>query len=213
MPAPERELGKRVGIVGAGPPALSAAFYLRKKGYAVTVIDRMPEPGGLLMYAIPEYRIPKDKVREVVRAIADMGVVFRPNVHVGEDVQLEEIIAQYDSVFLDTGAWKRNIIGIDGEELTQFGLEFLVEVKSWMRDKSGSDVVVVGGGNVAVDVAVTASRLGAKNVTMVSLETAADMPATARGAEARGGRERQAPRRLGPGAGTARGRQGHGYAL
>ena len=179
MPAPERELGKRVGIVGAGPAALSAAFYLRKKGYAVTVIDRMPEPGGLLMYAIPEYRIPKDKVREVVRAIADMGVVFRPNVHVGEDVQLEEIIAQYDSVFLDTGAWKRNIIGIDGEELTQFGLEFLVEVKSWMRDKSGSDVVVVGGGNVAVDVAVTASRLGAKNVTMVSLETAADMPATA----------------------------------
>lgn len=179
MPAPERENGKSVGIVGAGPAALSAAFYLRRKGYAVTVIDRMAAPGGLLMYAIPEYRMPKDKVREVVSAIAGMGVVFRPNVHVGEDVQLEELIAQFDSVFLDTGAWKRNIIGIDGEELTEFGLEFLVEVKSWMRGKSGSDVVVVGGGNVAVDVAVTASRLGAKSVTMVSLETAEDMPATA----------------------------------
>ena len=179
MPAPEHENGKTVGIVGAGPAALSAAFYLRRKGYAVTVIDRMQEPGGLLMYALPEYRLPKDKVREVTQAIADMGVEFKMNVKVGEDIQLDEIIEQYDSVFLDTGAWKTNIIGIDGEDLTQFGLEFLVEVKTWMRDKVGRDVVVVGGGNVAVDVAVTAHRLGARNVTMVSLETAEQMPATA----------------------------------
>lgn len=179
MPAPERENGKTVGIVGAGPAALSAAFYLRKKGYAVTVIDRMKEPGGLLMYALPEFRIPKEKVRQMTQAIADMGVVFKMGVKVGEDVELEEIISQYDSVFLDTGAWKPNIIGIDGEDLTQFGLEFLVEVKTWMRDKVGRDVVVVGGGNVAVDVAVTARRLGARNVTMVSLETAEQMPATA----------------------------------
>lgn len=179
MPAPEKENGKTVGIVGAGPAALSAAFYLRKKGYAVTVIDRMKEPGGLLMYALPEFRIPKEKVRQMTQAIADMGVVFKMGVKVGEDVELEEIISQYDSVFLDTGAWKPNIIGIDGEDLTQFGLEFLVEVKTWMRDKVGRDVVVVGGGNVAVDVAVTARRLGARNVTMVSLETAEQMPATA----------------------------------
>ena len=179
MPAPEKENGKTVGIVGAGPAALSAAFYLRRNGYAVTVIDRMKEPGGLLMYALPEYRIPKDKVRQMTQAIADMGVVFKMGVKVGEDVELEEIISQYDSVFLDTGAWKPNIIGIDGEDLTQFGLEFLVEVKTWMRDKVGRDVVVVGGGNVAVDVAVTARRLGARNVTMVSLETAEQMPATA----------------------------------
>ena len=179
MPAPQKENGKTVGIVGAGPAALSAAFYLRRKGYAVTVIDRMQEPGGLLMYALPEYRLPKDKVREVTQAIADMGVEFKMNVKVGEDIQLDEIIDQYDSVFLDTGAWKPNIIGIDGEDLTQFGLEFLVEVKTWMRNKVGRDVVVVGGGNVAVDVAVTAHRLGARNVTMVSLETAEQMPATA----------------------------------
>ena len=178
MPAPEKENGKTVGIVGAGPAALSAAFYLRKEGYSVTVIDRMKEPGGLLMYAIPEYRLPKAKVREVTKAIADMGVVFKMDVKVGEDISLDEIIGQYDSVFLDTGAWKRRIIGIDGEDLTEFGLEFLVEVKSWMRDKAGSDVIVVGGGNVAVDVAVTAKRLGAKNVSMVSLETAEQMPAT-----------------------------------
>ena len=179
MAPPAEENGKTVGIVGAGPAALSAAFYLRRSGYSVTIIDRMPEPGGLLMYALPEYRLPKDKVRQVTEAIADMGVRFRMNVKVGEDVELEEIISQYDSVFLDTGAWKPNIIGIDGEDLTQFGLEFLVEVKTWMRDKVGRDVVVVGGGNVAVDVAVTARRLGARNVTMVSLETAEQMPATA----------------------------------
>ena len=138
----------------------------------------MDEPGGLLMYAIPEYRMPKEKVRKLTGAIANMGVEFKQKVHVGEDVQLEEIVKEYDSVFLDTGAWKRNIIGIDGEDLTRFGLEFLVEVKSWMKDKPGSDVIVVGGGNVAVDVAVTAKRLGASSVTMVSLETEDCLPAT-----------------------------------
>lgn len=178
MPPPKKETGKRVAIIGAGPAALTAAYYLRNAGHSVTVIDKMDEPGGLLMYAIPEYRMPKEKVRKLTGAIANMGVEFKQKVHVGEDVQLEEIVKEYDSVFLDTGAWKRNIIGIDGEDLTRFGLEFLVEVKSWMKDKPGSDVIVVGGGNVAVDVAVTAKRLGASSVTMVSLETEDCLPAT-----------------------------------
>lgn len=178
MPPPEKETGKRVAIIGAGPAALTAAYYLRNAGHHVTVLDKMDEPGGLLMYAIPEYRMPKDKVRGLTGAIANMGVEFRQKVRVGEDVSLEDIVKEYDSVFLDTGAWKRNIIGIDGEELTRFGLEFLVEVKSWMKDKPGSHVIVVGGGNVAVDVAVTAKRLGASSVTMVSLETDDCLPAT-----------------------------------
>lgn len=178
MPPPEKESGKTVAIVGAGPAALSAAYYLRKQGHAVTVLDKMEEPGGLLMYAIPEYRLPKEKVCQLTKAITGMGVVFKQKVHVGEDIKLDEIISAYDSVFLDTGAWKRNIIGIDGEDLTLFGLEFLVEVKSWMKDKPGSNVIVVGGGNVAVDVAVTAKRLGASSVTMVSLETEDELPAT-----------------------------------
>lgn len=178
MPPPEKENGKTVGIVGAGPAALTVAFYLRQAGFGVTVIDKMEEPGGLLMHAIPEYRMPKEKVRQLTKAIAGMGVEFKQGVTVGEDVSLEEIMETYDSVFLDTGAWKRNIIGIDGEELTRFGLEFLVEVKRWMNDRPGADVIVVGGGNVAVDVAVTAKRLGAKHVTMVSLETRDELPAT-----------------------------------
>ena len=178
MPPPEKETGKKVGIVGAGPAALTAAYYLRKAGHSVTVLDKMDEPGGLLMYAIPEYRLPTEKVRQLTKALANMGVEFRQKVEVGVDIQLDEILDSYDSVFLDTGAWKRNIIGIDGEDLTQFGLEFLVEVKSWMKDKPGSNVIVVGGGNVAIDVAVSAKRLGANSVTMVSLETRDVMPAT-----------------------------------
>ena len=178
MLPPDMESGKKVAVVGAGPAALSAAYYLRKEGHAVTVLDKMDEPGGLLMYAIPEYRLPKDKVRKLTGAIAAMGVEFKQKIHVGEDISLDEIVGAYDAVFLDTGAWKRNIIGIDGEDLTVFGLEFLMEVKTWMKDKPGKDVIVVGGGNVAVDVAVTAKRLGANSVTMVSLETDAQLPAT-----------------------------------
>ena len=166
MPPPEKETGKKIGIIGAGPAALTAAYYLRKAGHSVTVLDKMDEPGGLLMYAIPEYRLPKDKVRQLTKAIAGMGVEFRQKVNIGEDVMLEDVISQYDSVFLDTGAWKNNIIGIDNEDLTIFGLDFLVDVKMWMKDKPGQDIIVVGGGNVAMDVAVTAKRLGAKNVTL-----------------------------------------------
>jgi NADPH-dependent glutamate synthase beta subunit-like oxidoreductase len=178
MPPPKNESGKSVAIIGAGPAALTAAYYLRREGHSVTIIDKMDEPGGLLMYAIPEYRLPKAKVRQLTKAIAGMGVIFKQNTQVGEDIGLGDVIERYDSVFLDTGAWKRNVIGIDGEELTVFGLEFLVEVKTWMKDKPGSDVIVVGGGNVAVDVAVTAKRLGAGAVTMVSLETEDQLPAT-----------------------------------
>lgn len=178
MPPPEHETGKKVAIVGAGPAGLSAAYYLRRAGHTVILYDKMDEPGGVLMYAMPEYRLPKEKVREMVRALKGMGIEFKQNVHIGEDATLDEIYRSHDSVFLDTGAWKRNIIGIDGEELTRFGLEFLTEVKSWMKDKPGQTVVVVGGGNVAVDVARTAKRLGAPSVSMVSLETRETMPAT-----------------------------------
>ena len=140
----------------------------------------MDEPGGLLMYAIPEYRLPKAVVRRLTGALAGMGIEFKQNVSVGEDVQLDELIDEYDSVFLDTGAWKQNVIGIDGEECTIFGLNFLVEVKSWMRGKPGSDIVVVGAGNVAMDVAVTAKRLGAKSVTMAFRRPVSELKASAK---------------------------------
>ncbi len=178
MKAPEQEIGKKAAIVGSGPAGLSAAFYLRKAGYTVTVYEKMPEPGGLLMYAIPAYRLPKELVRKLTGAIADMGVTFVCSTDIGRETKVETLQEENDAVFLDTGAWKPSVLGIDGEELTRFGLDFLVEVKQWMSDKPGTDVIVIGGGNVSVDVAVSAKRLGAANVTMVSLESREELPAT-----------------------------------
>ncbi|MDR2664966.1 MAG: FAD binding domain-containing protein [Oscillospiraceae bacterium] len=171
--------GKSAAVVGAGPAGLAAAFYLRRAGHAVTVIDAKEEAGGMLMYAIPAYRLPKDTVRRFTRALEGMGVAFRLGTRVGQDISPEELERTYDSVCYSTGTWKRPVVGIGGEELTVFGLDFLVEVKDWMDGKIGSQVLVTGGGNVAMDVAVTAKRLGAKSVTLVCLESRETMPASA----------------------------------
>ena len=174
---PERENGKHISIVGSGPAGLTAACYLRQSGYRVTVYEKQKEAGGCLSYAIPAYRLPKEIVRRFVGALEQMGVAFRCGCSVGTDIQLEEIYQNSDGVMLDTGTWKRPLIGLAGEELTRFGLEFLVDVNNYILEKPGSDVVVVGGGNVAMDVAITAKRLGAPNVTMVCLEQRDGMPA------------------------------------
>ena len=176
--APERESGKKAAIVGGGPAGLAAAFYLRRYGHAVTVYERMEEVGGVLMYGIPEYRLPKHYVRAVASALAEMGIRFVTNTCVGRDIAVEEIERMHDTVFLDTGAWKQPILGIDGENLTQFGLNFLVEVKKFMTKQIGKNVLVCGGGNVAMDVALTAVRLGAEKVTLVCLEQRHEMSAT-----------------------------------
>lgn len=176
--APETETGKSVGIVGAGPAGLTAAYFLRKQGHAVTVYDKMEEPGGVLMYGIPEYRLPKHYLRDVAKALKAMGIQFVMNTYVGKDIMVEEIEEKNNTVFLDTGAWKQPILGIDGESLTQFGLNFLVEVKQFMSKQIDKNVLVCGGGNVAMDVALTAVRLGAENVTLVCLEQREEMPAT-----------------------------------
>ena len=143
----------------------------------MTLHEKQPEAGGCLTYAIPAYRLPKDVVKRFLAGLEAMGVTIECNSHVGEDVSLEELYEKNDSVMLDTGTWKRPLIGLSGEELTRFGLDFLVSVNSYIQEKPGSDVVVVGGGNVAMDVAITAKRLGAPKVTMVCLEDREHMPA------------------------------------
>ena len=177
--APAAETGKSVAIVGGGPAGLSAAFYLRQAGNKVTVYDTMAEAGGMLMYAIPAYRLPKEVVQKVIKALEKMGIEFKTNTRVGETVMPEELEKQYDSVCYATGTWKRPVAGISGEELTTFGLDFLVEVRNWMSGKLGSEVFVMGGGNVAMDVAITAKRLGAEKVTLACLEPRDRMPASA----------------------------------
>ncbi|MGB8768325.1 MAG: FAD-dependent oxidoreductase, partial [Candidatus Korobacteraceae bacterium] len=177
--APKTETGKKIALVGGGPAGLSAAYYLRKAGHTVTVIDKMEEPGGMLTYAIPAYRLPKHYVKNVIDAYKEMGVTFQTNISVGKDVTTAELEASYDKVFYATGAWKRPALGFDGEEFTEFGLDFLREVSLWINKKQRNNVLVVGGGNVAMDVAITAKRLGAKSVTLACLEQAWEMPASA----------------------------------
>ena len=176
---PEKETGKSVAIVGSGPAGLSAAYYLRKAGNKVTVYDSKEEAGGMLMYAIPAYRLPKDLVRRLIGIFKNMGVEFKLGVKVGDAVMPEELERSYDSVLYATGTWKRPVMGISGEELTVFGLDFLVEIKKWMEGKIGQEVFVMGGGNVAMDVAMSAKRLGAKKVTLACLEPRGRMPASA----------------------------------
>jgi NADPH-dependent glutamate synthase beta subunit-like oxidoreductase len=174
---PENETGKSIAVAGAGAAGLAAAYFLRRTGHGVTVYDDREEAGGMLMYAIPAYRLPKEIVRRFVKALENMGVVFKTGAKTGGGIKLEE--GKYDSVLFATGAWKRPIIGIAGEELTIFGLDFLVEINKWMDGKAGSEVIVAGGGNVAIDVAVTAKRLGVEKVTLACLEPGDLMPASA----------------------------------
>lgn len=176
---PKTSTGKKTAIIGAGPGGLSAAYYLRKAGNEVTVYDRMEKPGGVLQYGIPHYRLPKTIVDEFCVALADMGIHFVMSTEIGKDISIEEIRNQNDAVYVGTGAWKQPVLGISGEELTEFGLNFLVEVNTYLHSAIGQNVLVCGGGNVAMDVALTARRLGAKTVRLVCLESREEMPASA----------------------------------
>ena len=175
---PAKETGKSAAVIGAGPSGLAAAYYLRRAGSQVTVYDSKKEPGGMLMYAIPNYRLPKDIVRRFTSCLAQMGVRFVQETTVGRDITPEQIEKDFDTVYYATGAWKRPVLGLAGEDLTVFGLDFLIEVNEWMKGKVGEEVLVTGGGNVAMDVAITAKRLGARKVTMACLEPENEMPAS-----------------------------------
>jgi len=175
--APKTGSGKSVAIIGSGPAGLSAAYYLRMSGHRVTVFDKMEEAGGMLAYVIPAYRLPKDIVRRAVKAIENTGVEFKCKVDVGKDVTLDELKRDFDSVFIANGAWNPVSIGLEGEESTRFGMEFLANINLGVKEVPGKKVLVIGGGNAAVDVAVSALRLGAEEATMVCLESPEEMPA------------------------------------
>ncbi len=155
-------LGKKVAIVGAGPAGLAAAGTLICKGYEVHVYDNQPEPGGMLIFAIPEFRIPKDGVRESVRSLADAGVVFHQGVNVGKDVKVDELLGKYDAVIIATGTWEGRRLKIPGEDLPGVynALDWIIR---YMKYKLGyaevsppplqGRVAIIGAGLTAVDIA------------------------------------------------------------
>ena len=179
LPPKAAATGKRVGIIGGGPGGLTAAYYLSLKGHRVTVVDAMPQMGGMLRYGIPEYRLPKRVLDEEVAEIASLGVEMKNNFRIGRDVTFEEFKNSYDAVVLAIGAWESMPIGCPGEELdgVMGGIDFLRQVAMGEKPAIGDQVAVVGAGNTAMDACRTAVRLGAKEVYVVYRRTEAEMPA------------------------------------
>ncbi len=160
---PDKKTGKKVAIVGSGPAGLTAAYYLRKSGHDVVIFERESEAGGLLRYGIPPFRLNKRIVNKVVEAFKKaLGIGFKFNVHLGKDMTLEDLCAQYDAVLLAIGAWKEREMGIPGEELALSGLNFLRSINLDQKEFKWKKVAVIGGGNVAIDVARSLLRLKAK---------------------------------------------------
>jgi formate dehydrogenase major subunit len=171
----------RVAIVGSGPAGLSAAYYLAQKGHEVEVYEALPQPGGMLRYGIPDYRLPPDILDREVAAIESMGVEIRTGCPLGEDLTLEDLFKDgFHAIFLAIGAHKSQGIRVEGEDLDGVlpGTDFLRSVALGEPMKVGKRVAVIGGGNTAVDAARTALRLGAEEVTIVYRRSRAEMPAS-----------------------------------
>jgi NADH-quinone oxidoreductase subunit F len=170
--------GRKIAIAGAGPAGLTAAFYLAMLGHDVTVFDEKAEAGGMLRFALPEYRLPKAVLRKEIELIERLGVKFTFNTRIGFDISLNELDDRFDAVFLSIGTWKESWVYLPGTELKGVypALLFLESVAKNEELKLGKKVVVIGGGNAAIDSARTALRRGA-NVTVIYRRERKDMPA------------------------------------
>ena len=170
---------KKVAIIGGGPAGLTAANDLADAGFAVTVYEAMNAAGGMLRWGIPGYRLPKKVLDHEIEIIRRKGVTFVYNCRIGREVTIETLQKVYAAVFISAGAQKSRNLRIEGEDAigVLHGIEFLREAGSANKPAVKDRVLVIGGGNVAVDVARTAVRLGAKHVEMISLEQRKEMPA------------------------------------
>ena len=175
---------EKIGVIGAGPAGLTAARGLAQRGYKVVVWEELPEPGGMLRYGIPAYRLPRDILAREIEEIKNLGVEIKCKIRVGRDISFEEIKKRFDYVFLAPGVSKNQKMGIEGEDMQGIlgGIEFLrdfnLHEKTWLRKEKrlGERVAVIGGGNSAVDAARCALRLGAK-VNILYRRRKEDMPA------------------------------------
>ncbi len=175
-----RPYTEKIAVIGAGPAGMSCAYYLAVKGYPVTVFEKEKELGGMLTLGIPSFRLDKAVVKAEIDILKELGVEFKTGVEVGKDVTLDALRAEgYKAFYLGIGASKGSAIGCKGEELAGVytGIDFLRAVNLGEKPELGKHVAVIGGGNVAIDVARSAARLGAESVTVVYRRSEDEMPA------------------------------------
>ncbi len=171
---------QKVAIVGAGPAGLSCAYQLARRGYPVTVFEAFPQPGGMLRYGIPKYRLPREVLNAEIDRILELGVELKCDCMVGRDLTMAELRQQYQAVFVGIGAQNSLRLNIPGENAPNVfgGTEFLNLANRGEKVKVGEKVIVIGGGDTAVDAARVSRRLGAE-VTLLYRRTRAEMPAAA----------------------------------
>jgi heterodisulfide reductase subunit A-like polyferredoxin len=179
LPPIQGEKDKKAAVIGAGPAGLACAVELRKAGYRVTVFDANEKPGGMLYAGVPAYRLPRDVLARETSIAGRMGVELRMNTRIGRDIPLTDILGSFDSTFIASGAHGRRKLGLANEDAKGVvsALDFLKDVNTGKEVSTGKRVFVVGGGNVAMDTAITLRRLGAPDVHIVALETWDEMPA------------------------------------
>ena len=182
MDLPEKEPARpeKVAVIGSGPAGLTAAYYLALKGFGVTIFEALPKAGGMLRVGIPDYRLPPRILDYEIDYIKALGVEITPNARLGEDFTVDDLRAQgYAAVFMSVGAHHCLTLGVPGEDAAGVlaGVDFLRDAALGKAGSPGDRVVVVGGGNVAVDSARTALRLGSQEVAILYRRTRDEMPA------------------------------------
>jgi NADPH-dependent glutamate synthase beta subunit-like oxidoreductase len=167
-----------VGVIGSGPAGLSFAYQMARRGYPVTVYDRNDAPGGMLRHGIPDYRLPPTVLDAEIKRILDLGVELRLNTRIGKDISTDDLRNEHDIIFLGVGAGLGRALGIDGEDGPHVfsGVEFLEQYSRGQAPEVGERVVVIGGGNTAIDSARSARRMGAE-VRILYRRTREEMPA------------------------------------